>query len=403
VTATNTAGQIVWDNNAIPYPIPSTCRSSGADGTLRKGWSTTDIYAWYQDDCPSNGSSCTERQVPSGQYLNLIAFNGAGGRGAWTGVKVQPTTVTITTTALGSAPTSGGLHPAFGASRTYRAEKSADPPPSANDPHFVSAHLDATALLELVPLPPGAEALSGAPSSAPALDGPPETPGSPYLIDKAAWWNAPGTMDEAIAWFKGHAPFEGTMPSSGVAGDRSGVQWEATGWYFPTLDQTVTLRELAVMVAPDGPAPVAIRADAQVIWDPLRAPSSLISASEVRSVTVMQLAGFGGNTATSTTLAPSVTSSAPALVDRFVSLVNGLPVDDSPDMNCPDWTGLVFEVEFVDAAGSLVATLHGDQSACGGYSLVVDGENQTPLDDPQQPLFDLVSSTLHISLPPTGE
>ena len=266
---------------------------------------------------------------------------------------------------------------------------------SSPDPHLLAARLDAAQLLNLVPVSPGAEPSPTAPS--PVVSHPPTEPATPYLVDQATWWTAPGTMDSVIAWVQAHAPPGTTMGGSGFASDHGVVQWRATGWMFPPQPRVLTSRQLSVMVAPNGPA-VAIRADAQVIWDPVRAPSSLIPDSQVTSITVTQLPSEPWSPTTSTTLSPAVTLTEQSSVDRYVEIVNSLPVDDGGVRSCPAWTGFKFQVTFKGAGGSVVATLTGDEAQCGGYGLTVGGQSQKALSDPDRQLLRLVSSTLGIPL-----
>ena len=217
-------------------------------------------------------------------------------------------------------------------------------------------------------------------------------------MDQTAWWTAPGPIDSVIGWVRSHAPSGSTTAATGSSWLRGVEEWEATGWSFPPAGQAVTCRQLSVMVAPDTTDAVAMRVDAQVIWDPVRAPASLISPSDVRSVTVSQQMGEPWSPGTSTTLVPSVTVTDSSLVQRYVETVNGLPVDDIPYLNCPAWTGLRFEVTFNEGDGSIIAMVSGDEARCGGYALTVDGHTQPALSDPEKSLLKLVSSTLDVPL-----
>jgi hypothetical protein len=269
------------------------------------------------------------------------------------------------------------------------------------DPHLVAAQLAVGALLTVVPLPAGAEPTASAPPGAPALAHPAVVPGSPYLVDRSAWWTAPGTPSAVVAWVGAHAPPGAQMAGTGLSSVHGVVEWQAVGWSFPSQQPAVTFSQPSVMVAPDGPGTVGIRADAQVIWDPLRTQVSLIPP-DVRSITVTEQSGSDGFTSTSTTLAASVTSTARAVVARFVAVVDALPVDDVPILNCPAWTGLRFQVVFASRGGDTVAAISGDASQCGGYDLTVNGIHQPPVSDPSQTLLRMVAATLGIALTSAG-
>jgi hypothetical protein len=277
--------------------------------------------------------------------------------------------------------------------------KPGDPPvqePSL-DPHLLAARLATAQLLTFTPVPPGAQPSSSPPT--PAVARPFDQPATPYLVDQAAWWTAPGTMDSVIAWAQVHPPpGRTTMGGTGSSSVHGVIQLEGIGWVFPPESRVLTDRQLSVMVASDGPDTVALRADAQVIWDPVRASTSLISANAVASVTVTQLPSEPWSPTTNTTLAPTVTVTEPPVVDRYVMVVNSLPVDDNGIMSCPAWTGLRFEVTFHSADGSVVATVTGDEAQCGGFGFTVKDQTQAALSDPDRSLLELVSSTLGLPL-----
>ncbi len=289
------------------------------------------------------------------------------------------------------------------ASARASARAPALPPPPANvpDPHFVSAQLAAGTLLTAVPLPTGAEPASSPPPGSPALAHPGVVPGSPYLVDRSAWWTAPGSLPAVVAWLRAHAPPGADMAATGASFLHGVVEWQGVGWSFASQGPAVTWMQLAVMVAPDGPGMVGMRADAQVIWDPLRTRASLIPP-DVDSITVTELPGSDGVTATSTTLAPPVTSTSGAVVARYVAVVDALPVDDVPILNCPAWTGLRFQVVLANRQGSAVASITGDAAQCGGYALSINGMRQSTVSDPNQTFLHMVASTLGVALTSSG-
>ncbi len=284
-----------------------------------------------------------------------------------------------------------------------RASPSVRPPAAAprTDPHLVAAQVAAGALLTVVSLPAGAVPSSSIPPGAPALAQPGVEPGSPYLVDRSAWWTAPGSLSSVVTWVRAHAPPGAEMAGTGLSSVHGIVEWQVVGWSFPAQEPAVTWSQLSVMVAPDGPATVGIRADAQAIWDPLRTRQSVIP-SDVMSVTVTEQAGGDALAATSTTLAPSVISTSRAVVRRYVAVVDALPVDDVPILNCPAWTGLGFHVVFARRNGSTVASVSGDAAQCGGYGLTVNGTRQLSVSDPSETLLHMVAATLGIALTSAG-
>ena len=271
------------------------------------------------------------------------------------------------------------------------------PRPRPVDPHLAAARQEAASLLARVPLPPGAVPSATDPAAAPALAQAPETPVSPDLVDRAGWWTAPGTVASAIAWAKAHPPPGTQTAGTGSSSQHGVVEWEATGWSFPAQDETLTLRQLSVMAAPDGPGTVALRADAQIVWDPLRSLDSLVNRRAVRSVTVSEGTGFGAP-APGPSPPPTVAVSIPSIVSAFVGAVNGLPVDDNGVVSCPAFTGLAFRVVLGGAGGRIVAVVSGDQAQCGGYALSVGGHRQAAVSDPRRRLLHLVAANLEVPL-----
>ncbi|HUY20761.1 MAG TPA: hypothetical protein VMV22_00320 [Acidimicrobiales bacterium] len=88
--------------------------------------------------------------------------------------------------------------------RTPDRLRAPDAPGAGVDPHRVVARADAASLLRLVPVPPGAQPSEGRPAGVTTLEQAPSTPGTPDVVDLAAWWTAPGTMGSVIAWVQAH-------------------------------------------------------------------------------------------------------------------------------------------------------------------------------------------------------
>jgi hypothetical protein len=199
----------------------------------------------------------------------------------------------------------------------------------------VAAAADAAMLLTLAPVPPGANRAASSPVQ--ATSGAPQTPGSPDLIDQAAWWTAPGTMASITTWVQSQVPAGATVVGTGSSSTRGVNDSEYVVFAFPAQPPVLTLRTLAVTVAPDGPSQVAVRADAQVIWDPSRPPASQIDPRAVGSITVTRLPSFPEVTGTTTAVGPPATVTDPSRIRSFVTVLNGLPIDNSGVHSCPSW------------------------------------------------------------------
>lgn len=251
-------------------------------------------------------------------------------------------------------------------------------------------------LLTLAPVPPGANRAASSPVQ--ATSGAPQTPGSPDLIDQAAWWTAPGTMASITTWVQSQVPAGATVMGTGSSSTRGVNDSEYVVFAFPAQPPVLTLRTLAVTVAPDGPTQVAVRADAQVIWDPSRPPASQIDPRAVSSITVTRLPSFPEVTGTTTAVGPPATVTDPSRIRSFVTVLNGLPIDNSGVHSCPSWSGLSFTVDLKGSDKSTVATLSGDQAQCEGLALTVGTAPHMSVDDPGDVLIKQIASILGIQL-----
>jgi hypothetical protein len=103
----------------------------------------------------------------------------------------------------------GAVH-AAGPTRVAAAGSTAPVPsrPAANNlSPKQRAEADAAGILAAFAVPPGAVRLTQAPSAGGgALKNPPQTPGDSALIDKVAWYRAPGTPQAVLAFELHHAP-----------------------------------------------------------------------------------------------------------------------------------------------------------------------------------------------------
>lgn len=261
----------------------------------------------------------------------------------------------------------------------------------------IAAAADAAMLLTLAPVPPGANREASSPVQ--AISGAPQTPGSPDLVDQTAWWTAPGTMASITTWVQSQVPAGATVMGTGSSSTRGVNDSEYVVFAFLAQPPVLTWRTLAVTVTPNGPSQVAVRADAQVIWDPARLPASQIDPKAVSSITVTRLPSFPEVTGTTTAVGPPATVTDPSRIRSFVTVLNGLPIDNSGVHSCPAWSGLSFTVDLKGSDKSTVATLSGDQAQCEGLALAVGSAPHVSVDDPGDVLIKQIASILGIQLP----
>ncbi len=272
---------------------------------------------------------------------------------------------------------------------------------AAADRHAAAA-ADAASLLALAPVPPGAQPASSSPVA--ETSGAPQTPGTPDLVDQSTWWTAPGSTALVTAWVQAHVPPGAAMVGSGSTSTRGTVTSRYVVFAFAARQPVLTERALTAMVAPDGPAQVALRADAQVVWDPARSAASLVEPAMVGSITVTRRPGFPMLAGPGTTVGlpahdTTVTTTNPALVHHIVTVLDGLPVDNSGVHSCPAWSGLAFTMNLVARDKTTLATVSGNQAQCGGLALTVGGKPQPSVDDPGDVLLGQVASMLGTHLP----
>ncbi len=94
-----------------------------------------------------------------------------------------------------------------------------------------------------------------------------------------------------------------------------------------------------------------------------------------------------------------MTTTNPALVHHIVTVLDGLPVDNSGVHSCPAWSGLAFTMNLVARDKTTLATVSGNQAQCGGLALTVGGKPQPSVDDPGDVLLGQVASMLGTHLP----
>lgn len=138
------------------------------------------------------------------------------------------------------------------------------------------AHTVATRLLAEVHLPSGSTQVSSAP--APMLTAPAAFPMSPNLVDVSAWWTAPGSVDDLIAYVQAHPP-------AGLDGSGGGYGGGSTELTFGGTSTADYAAPQLVIVATASGGRVAVRADAQVIWRPARTAAETVP-TDVSAATV---------------------------------------------------------------------------------------------------------------------
>jgi hypothetical protein len=156
------------------------------------------------------------------------------------------------------------------------------------------------------------------------LDEPESEPAAQH-VQRTRFWTAPGNVDAAIAYLQAHPPngmrSSGSTSAGGPGGFTSkGLDFEADG--ARSLHYTV--------VAYRGG--VAVRADAQVLWAPRRAPADVAPAS-VTSVEVLVVRQDEQRHRAAPTVHRTLTGAAARALARFV---DQLPRAIPAGYHCPN-------------------------------------------------------------------
>ena len=370
-----------------PHP-PEYVDPGGLDGspsaTCWERDSTASAPSWAWNFCPDSSVSAN---------MAVRRWRTRWVRGASVGVAVAMSCLGLVaaTSAALPRPSPAAIGPSATGVTTGTEVTAADP--------RAAAEVDAQSLLALVPLPPGAQVSATLPVGVPQLNSPGLMLGSPYLVDAHAWWTIPSTLDATDAWELGHLPQGATLTGQGSGGGPEPTDVsDEVDWTFPPAG-TLVERGLVLTLAPDGPGMVALRADAQDVYQPPRPGWSLIPATEVPSITVaIQPPGCSVD-------CPPVTHEAtitsPATILTYLQVLNALSVDTGGVEHCPAmFLDDFFQLTLRGADATTLATVSGNRLNCGGDQLSVPGTGQVSLEDASGGLWGLVASTL--GLPPGG-
>jgi hypothetical protein len=229
------------------------------------------------------------------------------------------------------------------------------------------AELAATRILQAFAPPQGAARQPAEPASArQSLDSPAGYSGG-YEIRKTSWWLAPGQPAAIIAWETAHLPK--TFTATSAAASSGPVSVTAQFYEVQPTPRGLVAQYLIVSVADLGGGKTAIRADAEVGYQPARPAGEQVPATAT-AVTITAVSGYSGATAP-----PPATITAAVVVRKLAALVNSLPLSTAPqDAPCPMIPGIVVRLTFrATAAGAPLAVAEGPQP-CDALALTVAGK-----------------------------
>lgn len=223
---------------------------------------------------------------------------------------------------------------------------SSSSPAPGDDPRERAEALLTTLLAGVEPLP------GALPSDTPpdeAVKSAPEGYGPPNVLEHDRWWTAPGSVNDALQYYRTHTPDDLTL--SGTA-SRSNTKTGEVGpeslmFDYPDTSYAHGVQVLISVIAHDGG--VAVGAYTIGVWIPERDPAFTIVGATSVDVTVRRdaLPGNEGRIG-----APTVHRTLDgAVVDQLAQLVNALPVELPSARHCPNMAG-IFEDKLVFATQS---------------------------------------------------
>ena len=202
-------------------------------------------------------------------------------------------------------------------------------------------------------------------------------------LSRTGWWSAPGSMDEALAWFLANPPV-------GMKSEDGGKSLGPDGTMIPSVIYTGS--ETAAYLTPslllqvtalgDG---VAVRADSFVSWRPARLDSSYVDG--VTSIRITGLSDARGTFAVGIEVAE--------VIDRLVAQYNSQPGIPSWAAGCPPTAMEVphRKITFHMDTGDLVAE---ESRGCGSAMVVHrNGELLQPELAETEELRDYFDSIVH--------
>jgi hypothetical protein len=233
----------------------------------------------------------------------------------------------------------------------------------SDDPHFAETLALVEHTLSTVPAPPDGTRTPLAPT--PGLGAPELVRGDGNLIDRAAFWTAPGSPAETIAYYKAHPPTGMTITVSGDASDRR-TQHQYVVFAPPDASANGIWVQFTVEAAGTG---VGLRVDVSAIWVPTKPPSAYLGPVDSVDVTVTR-PGFIPNQ--KSWGAPTVRRTlSGATAQALSAAVDALPMATNATRYCPADHGFVDDLVF----HATTRTIHvvGEASGCFGVTVTIDG------------------------------
>jgi hypothetical protein len=245
-------------------------------------------------------------------------------------------------------------------------------PSSPADP-AAHARAEADRLIGLVRVPAKARPADHSPAH--GLDQPAETTATDDIADDHRWWTVSADAQTTVDWLTQHGFAHHKPDGTGTSGGPAGVTaYELT--FSDRAPAGIDSEELLFSVAPLPDGTAGIRADAQVVWLPNRAPDeSIPSTIEKIDVSAFTMAGRIGH---------RVLTGAHA--HHLATRINALPTAARTEHSCTADQGYRLHV----VAGPLVF----DEDVACFTVLVTDGGRRLPALNGSRPFVHAVASSM---------
>jgi hypothetical protein len=240
---------------------------------------------------------------------------------------------------------------------------------TSDDPNFAPTLRLVEQTLAGAPTLPGAVPAVHAPAA--ALTAPFGYRADGNLIDRAAFWTAPGTPTDAIEYLTTNLPFGMTLSGTGSSGHTKTDRMEKqVVMYDGPVTSPSQWLELQISVVRSGSG-VAVRADATGVWLPTKPAAEYIGTVSSVDVTVYRPTATAG--------APTVHRTLTGVAaQRLADAIDALPLPTPQTRTC--LTGRPFSDEFVFHAASRTIAAVNRVDGCGGVvTVTINGAGQPNL------------------------
>jgi hypothetical protein len=233
------------------------------------------------------------------------------------------------------------------------------------------ARADTAQLLTRLGLPPGAARSGHEPKSGrQVLAQPGQTQATPNLVDRHAWWTAPGSPNALMSYINSHRPAGASLVSSGTGYLGRAVVFETFGW--PVTDRRLSSRWLVLEAVGLPGHRTGLRADAEDVWITPRPASERIPSRTTSLVVSVRRGGKLIN--------GPFTFIRSMRIGAATALINSLSAFQPGASACPEDFGVDVRLVFrLAGASQPLAVADVDPQGCGGVGLRLRGRAEPPL------------------------